>query len=234
MELEKASKIRFKPPAFVCDKCIHDQIEEPLPKAPFFMCIIGSAGSGKTSLAVNLLTSKQAYKRAFHHVHVVMPPRSVESLKRNVFKSHDKMYPELDYGTLDTINSRVMEAAEKKEYSMLFMDDVTASLKDNDIQREMKELIFNRRHLRLSIVLLVQSYNAMPLSIRKTMSHFAMFKPRNKKEYGAIFDEIIFLDKDTADKVMRFVFDEPYSFLFSDVDRGHLYKKFDRIKLNAA
>eukprot|EP00873_Tetraselmis_striata_P041137 jgi/Tetstr1/461401/TSEL_006513.t1 len=98
------------------------------------MCIIGSAGSGKTSLAVNLLTSKQAYKRAFHHVHVVMPPRSVESLKRNVFKSHDKMYPELDYGTLDTIKGRVMESAEKKEYSLLFMDDVTVALKDKDIQ----------------------------------------------------------------------------------------------------
>eukprot|EP00873_Tetraselmis_striata_P046097 jgi/Tetstr1/466361/TSEL_010891.t1 len=82
------------------------------------MCIICSAGSGKTSLAVNLLTSKQAYKRAFHHVHMVMPPRSVESLKRNVFKSHDKMYPELDYGTLDTIKGRVMESAEKKNTSV--------------------------------------------------------------------------------------------------------------------
>lgn len=233
MELEAKSKIRFKPPAFVCDKCIHEQIEDPLPKSPFFMCIIGSAGSGKTSLAVNLLTSKQAYKRAFHHVHVVMPPRSVESLKKNVFKNHDKMYPELDYETLDTIQERIQEAAKKKEYSLLFMDDVTASLKDNDIGRMMRELIFNRRHLRLSIILLVQSYNAMPLAIRKTMSHFAMFKPRNKKEYAAIFDEIIFLDKDTADQLMRFVFDEPYSFLFSDVDRGKLYKKFDLVKLNA-
>jgi hypothetical protein len=40
-------------------------------------------------------------------------------------------------------------------------------------------------HYRLSIMILVQSYNAMPLGVRKTLSHFLMYKPRNKKETTA-------------------------------------------------
>ena len=42
-------------------------------------------------------------------------------------------------------------------------------------------MIFDRRHYRLSITIVVQSYNAMPLSIRKTRSHFTSKKPEIKK-----------------------------------------------------
>jgi hypothetical protein len=76
---------------------------------------------------------------------------------------------------------------------------------------------------------LVQSYNAMPLSIRKTLSHFISYKPRNKKELTAIFEELIFLDRDQGETLTRFVFDAPYQFLFADVNTNQLNKKFDRV-----
>ena len=87
--------------------------------------------------------------------------------------------------------------------------------------------------MRLSILMLVQSYNAIPLSIRKTVSHFAMLKPRNKREYAAIFDELIFLEPQLADKLMRFVFKERHDFLFCDVEKSEFFRNFDPIKLNA-
>ena len=89
--IEKQSKLQLRPPEFLCDRPIHQQIQDPLPKTPFFMAIIGSAGSGKTSMMVNLLTSCQAYKKAYHAVHIVMPSHSVASLKKNVFKNHARM-----------------------------------------------------------------------------------------------------------------------------------------------
>ena len=195
------------------------------------MAIIGSAGSGKTSMMVNLLTSPQAYKKAFHAVHVVMPSHSVASLKNNVFKRHNKMYDELTFETLDHILETVKEDAEEKYNSLLVLDDVTASLKNNELQKMLKQTIYNRRHYRLSIMVLIQSYNAMPLDIRKTISHFVAYKPRNKKEFTAIFEELIFLDKDTADKLQRYVFDAPYSFMFCDVNTNSIYKKFDLIQI---
>ena len=121
--------------------------------------------------------------------------------------------------------------ADEKYNSLLVLDDVTATLKDRDIQHLLKDLIYNRRHYRLSIMILIQSYNAMPLAIRKTLSHFVAFKPRNKKEYTAIFEELIFLDRDVADRLQRFVFDEPYSFMFVSVDKNQIHKNFDLLSI---
>jgi hypothetical protein len=82
----------------------------------------------------------------------------------------------------------------------------------------LKKLIYNHRHYRLSIICLVQSYNAMPLPIRKTISHLACFKPRIKKEMYAIWEELIFLDKETGEALQRFLFEKPYSLLFACAD----------------
>jgi hypothetical protein len=94
--IDDHSAFRVKPPAFVCDRKIHEHIVSPPPDRPFFLAIIGSAGTGKTSMPINVMSSKQAYRRAFHAVHVVMPPHSVASLKNSIFRRHDKMHAELD------------------------------------------------------------------------------------------------------------------------------------------
>jgi hypothetical protein len=46
---------------------------------------------------------------------------------------------------------------------------------------------------------------------------------------AAIWEELIFLDKETGEALQRFVFDKPYSFLFACADTNMLYKKFDHI-----
>jgi hypothetical protein len=102
---------------------------------------------------------------------------------------------------------------------------VTASLKNLDVQLLLKKLIYNRRHYRLSIICLVQSYNAMSLAIRKTINHLACYKPRNKNEMAAIWEELICLDKETGEALQRFVFDKSYSFLFACADTNEFYKK---------
>jgi hypothetical protein len=218
-----------KPPVFLCDRKIHEKIVSPLPDRPFFLAIIGSAGTGKTSMLINILSSKQAYRRAFHAVHVAMPPHSGASIKYNIFRRHDKMHAELDWPTLDGVREAVKASAEKGNISMLVQDDVTAALKDGDIQRALRNLIYNRRHYRLSILLQVQSYNAAPLSLRKTLSHFLLFKPRNQKESTAIFEDLIAMERTEAEALMRYVFNRPYNFLFADTGSGEVFKYFDRI-----
>ena len=78
------------------------------------MAIVGLAGSGKTSMMVNLLTSEQAYRKVFHSVHIAMPSHSVASLKKNNFKTHPRMHDELTYGVLDDNLESVKEDAEEK------------------------------------------------------------------------------------------------------------------------
>ena len=144
--IDKRSSFSLNPPEFSCDRPIHKQIVPPLPCTPFFMTITGSAGSGKTSMLVNLMTSNQAYKKAFHTVHIVMPSHSVASLKKNVFKNHPRMHDELTWSVLDGILESVKEDAKEKYNSLLILDDVTASLKDKGLQQLLKQTIFNRRH----------------------------------------------------------------------------------------
>jgi hypothetical protein len=189
------------------------------------MTTTGSAGSGKTSMLVNMLTSPHAHKKAFSAVHCIIPAHSVASLKMNIFTKHPRMHDELNFLTLDRIYEQVTKDGERKLNSILIMDDVTASLKNLDVQMLLKKLICNRRHYRLSIICLIQTYNAMPLAIRNTISHLACYKPRNKKEMTAIWKELILLDRETGEALQRFVFDKPYDFLFACADTDELYKK---------
>jgi hypothetical protein len=146
-------------------------------------------------MLVKLLTSPQAYKKAYHAVHCIISAHSVASLKKNLFAKHPRMHDELNFATLDSIYEQVIKDSEEKMRSLLIMDDVTASLKNLEIQMRLNKIIFNRRHYRLSIICLVQSYNVMLLAIRKTISHLACYKPRSKKEMSAIWEELVFLDK---------------------------------------
>jgi hypothetical protein len=132
--IETQSKLQLRAPEFVCDKPIHKQVEPPLPNCPFLMAIIGSAGSVKTSMMLNLLTSYQAYMKAFHTVHIVMPSHSVALLKKNVFKNHPRMHDELTWSVLDGILESVKENVEEKYNSFLILDDLTVSLKDKGLQ----------------------------------------------------------------------------------------------------
>jgi len=195
----------------------------------FFMTIIWYAESRKTYMLVNLFTSPHAYKKVFHAMKCIIPANSVASLKKNVFAKYPRIDDELNFVTLDRINEQVIKDAEEKMSPLLIMEDVTASLKKLESQMLLKKIIFNRRHYRVSIICLVQSYNAMPLAVRKSISHLACYKPRNREEMAAIWEEFIFLDRETGEAIQRFVFDKSYSFLFACADFNELYKKNDRI-----
>ncbi len=167
---------------------------------------------------------EDVYKKAFHAVHCIIPAHSVASLKKNTFAKHPSMHDELNFAMLDRIYEQVTRDGKEMMISLLIMDDVTASLKNLDVRILFKNLTYNRMHYRLSIICLVQSYNAMPLSIRKTISLLACYKSRSKKEMSAIWEEFIFLDKETGEALQRFVFDRPYSFLFACAVANMLYK----------
>jgi hypothetical protein len=225
----------IKPPEFKCDNPIGPHIKEPVPNTAFFWAFIGSAGSGKTSLMVHLLSDKECYKKQFNHVHLIAPETSMASLsdKNNIWKNHpaDKIHNDLSWGVLDTIHQKCKDRATGKprENTLLVIDDMAAHLKDHSVENKLREMVFNRRHIGLSIMMLVQNYNSMPLTLRKTLSHFSVFKPRNKKETGAIFEELIFLSKHAAEEVLRYVFKEPHDFMFGICNTGQLHRNFNEL-----
>ena len=76
----------LSPVKFNVDGSLGSHILPPFPSQSFFMVICGRAGSGKTSLLINMLESKgdnRIYNRVFDKIVLVMPTNSRKSLKDN-------------------------------------------------------------------------------------------------------------------------------------------------------
>ena len=226
------SPLHIDPPEFSCDRKLGKNVQEPLPNQAFFMSIVGSAGSGKTSFAINLLTRRDMYNKVFDAVHVVQPKSTGSSLKNDIFKDHRRMYHDLDEETLEHIRMEAEDLKEDGKSSLMYIDDMSASLKDNRIAKIFYDMVVNRRHYGLSIIVISQTYTAIPLKIRKTISWLVMFKPRNRKEAASIWEELVPLDHKTADELLRFMFrDNPYDFMQIETMSGRFFKNFDEVSI---
>ena len=90
-------------------------VRPPLPNKHAAIGIIGSAGSGKSSWAISLLTNKLAYKNVFHNVYFIIPPHSRASVANKIFEKHDqeKIYDELTPTILEEIKTKVEQESEE-------------------------------------------------------------------------------------------------------------------------
>ena len=108
-----------------------------------------------------------------------------------------------------------------KYCNAIIMDDQGAYLKNKETRKLLKELIFNRRHLRTSIFFLCQTYLSVDREIRKLFSNLFIFKV-SKKELELVFDEHIEEAKDLILPLSKFVFNEKYNFLLINLFSNHI------------
>ena len=95
----------------------------------------------------------------------------------------------------------------------------------------LKRLIFNRRHLKLNIIITSQSYVNLPLDLRKNISNLILFKP-SKREFQLVFDELIETKKELFQDVMKISYDEPHNFLFLNINSQRMFKNWDELIFN--
>ena len=107
---------------------------------------------------------------------------------------------------------------------------MTVMLKKKEIEAKLRKMVFNRRHNYTSIMILMQSYIAMPLDLRKKRSHFFMFKPRNKKEAEVVWEELLNMSEKTSEGLLRFVFQDPHDFFMGDANTGNVYRNFNLVE----
>lgn len=223
---------------FQCDKPLANHIKEPFPNKSFFMLIVGKPGSGKTSLLLNMLTMKgqnKIYKHVFDKILLVMPKNSRGSIKNNPFEDlpPDQVFDEMGPDVLkkiEDIKAEFDELNEKKprvRNQLLILDDVTAYLKDN--AKTMVELSTNRRHLKLSILLLVQFIRSVPRPVRLQITDLIIFKPANELETAIVEEEFINMKKDKFQDLCRFVFTNQHDFLMLNKNDEKYYKNLQRI-----
>jgi hypothetical protein len=236
-ELDDAN-VTLSMPTFSCDNSFGKHIPTNLPNQHFAWCFSGKAGSGKTSLCMSLLCGKgdaRVYRKVFEHVHLIAPSHSLASMKQNYFKNHPK------HRIHNTLNSDILEgikesAKELREEdggdTLIVIDDMAVHLKNKHVIKELGDIIANRRHYGISLIILIQSYLFLPLIVRKQLTHLCMWKPTNKKEMESVFGELIYLDKDSCNNLHKYVFQDKYDFLYLDINSDQpFHRNFNTLQI---
>jgi hypothetical protein len=229
------------PVKFNVDGILGDHIKEPFPNQSFFWVICGRAGSGKTSLLINALSAKnenRIYRKVFDKITLVMPKNSRRSIKNNPM---DDLPPDQQFESFGTdVMTKVKEIREefdeldkkkkRPRNQLLILDDVTAYLKDDPSL--LIEMATNRRHLKLSIILLVQFIRAIPRPVRFQVTTITFFKPSNELDAKIIEEEYVNLKKDVFKDMTRFVWTNAHDFLMINKQNETFYKNLQKININ--
>jgi KaiC/GvpD/RAD55 family RecA-like ATPase len=138
------------------------EIRKPFQNGNFFYAIVGAPGSGKTTFAFKFLTTKskvdRIYYRVFKDILYCCPRNSRLSVKDNPLEHLETVYDELSNDIKDKIidNKKLYDESKDKNYQqLLIIDDCSSDLKQLQNINLLSELSENRRHLNLSIILLV-------------------------------------------------------------------------------
>lgn len=188
---------------------------------------IGKPKSGKTSLLYSFFKSKRVLNRVFDKIFLFQPALSRASMADKLF---DRIPDDQKYETLTLENLLDAESKLGEGNNVMLFDDMTAYLKDVEISKKLRELVFNRRHKHLSIYFLTQTWYSIPRDIRKMFSNIFVFKV-GKAELTAIWDEVIEYPREYIMPVLREVYDEPYKYLMINTDSQRLFSGFDEIIL---
>lgn len=217
----------------ICDGGLHEKLNKyELTKflnTHSTSLLIGSPGSGKTSLLYSWFKSPKLLKKCFHNIFIFQPTHSRASMKDDLFSKipEEQIYDELTNENLEAVMNTIKNE-EKKYNNCIIFDDVTASLKNPDVKKLLKQLVFNRRHLSCSIIFLVQSWLSIEKDIRKLFNNIFCFRV-NKNELQNIFDEVVESKSKFINDISRMVFNENYKYLFINVPSQRLFDGFDEI-----
>ena len=235
----KNNSISLQQPNWTCDG-FHKDVPNPMPQSiSFFMIIVGSPGSGKSSLGINLLCNKgknKIYRKKYNWVYLFCPENSLNSLKNNPFKNlpDEQIFHEFDLDNLLILIDTLEKNAEQGETSLIFIDDLASSLKDGgkEVLNLFLRLVFNRRHLKCAIVLAVQRLYTIPKSVRSVATDIILFPPSNKVEKQIIFNEYIPIGWNNFRELSKFAWrdGEKHSTLYHKINTNDFYRNFNKIE----
>ena len=229
ISIKENDKPKLKVCEMICDVKLHAKLDKYeltqfLNNHPTTL-MIGKPKSGKTSLLYSFLKSKDLLRNVYDKIFLFQPSQSRASMKDKIFDNipDDQKFEELNLENLNDVEKNLDEGS-----NIIIFDDQTAYLKDNEIQKKLKEFVYNRRHKHLSIIFLVQSWLSVPKDIRKLFTNIFVFKV-SKNEMEQIFDEVVELPKQYILPLMKLTYDKPHQYLFINTDSQRLFKGFDEI-----
>lgn len=212
-------------------------------KLPLRSIILAPSGGGKGVLLQNLILD--VYRGCWERVYIFSPSIDVDSawqpVKRYLTEDRkmgasDKLFfneydPEALQGIIDT-QRQVVEHQKKEGHKKLFqvlivVDDFAD---DPAFSRQSKLLhsLFTRgRHLQISTVVATQKFNAISPIVRVNATELYIFRLRSSQDLNTVIEEnSALLDKATLLKVYKMATEEPFSFLFVNLQEKDLDQMF--------
>jgi hypothetical protein len=194
-----------------------------LPRFPFSMIISGSSGSGKTNLLLNLLTRDELYGKYFHYILVFSPTAgSTDDTYKALKLPKDNFVRELkaEYLTNIIANRKALieekgiEWVVKHSRMCIILDDVIADRGFLQSPEALK-LFALLRHYQCAIIMLIQSYNKTPRTLRDNANATIIF-PAIRDEVEVLLDEVTpaELTKREFMEVIKYATREQYHFLY--------------------
>jgi hypothetical protein len=217
----------------MCDKPLHHKLDDyELTK---FLnnhstnLLIGKMGSGKTNLLYSFFKSKKLLNKVYDKIILFQPASSRASMKDQLFEQlpDAQKFEEL---TLENLES-AEDLCDPDGNNCIIFDDMGAYLKDKEVLKKLKELIFNRRHRHISMFFLTQTYFSVHKEIRRLFSNIIVFKT-SKTELANIFEEVVERPSEIVPMISKLVYDEPFNFLFINVNSGRMFKNWDEIEID--
>jgi hypothetical protein len=237
-EHENTQIKKQKPIKEVMDIYIPDIAEGISRRNGMIYLLVGSGGSGKSSLVLSQFVKGGAYNKKFHNIYYFCPSASFDSIKNHPFKDHDRVYHEMTMDGLLELKDQLVKIKEtnikeevEPEYNCVIIDDFANDLKDKGIQKALNSMLIKARHLNTSFIFTLQSYLYMPKILRKQITYCTIFRPRNSEEWENIRKEVLQMNETDAKKLFDFVFDQPYMHLDVDAFENKFYKNFNPLEI---
>lgn len=196
----------------------------------FAQLVCGPPGSGKTSWVISQMThSKGLLYKKFHTIHIFSP--SLHTVVKEIHLPPNQIHQELDFDELEQIleqNKARVKNGENKQLLLVFDDMITEISKTNNI-KVFSKMILNRAHYFASVIITTQTYNKIPLSLRKNFSIITQFKA-NKKELENVRQEATNFDETEWKALCKYVFETSHSFL-TITSNNNFYKNMNLLEI---
>ena len=139
------------------------------------------------------------------------------------------LYNDLTEENLHEVYEKMKESSSNGEHSLLLIDDFQVSLKDPSVIAVLQKIVTEMRHLRTTIFLLQQNFQALAKKLRELISNVITFNV-GKSQLNKMFDEIIQLDKDKYQQLIDFSFKEKNDWIAININGNrNIYRMFDKI-----
>ena len=207
----------------------------PFPNSCSTLAIIGTQGSGKSSLLTSILTSKKnkIFHKSFEKVFICVPSECCQSESdSHVYNTHPTHRLSQDF--LDMVIEHCRKEKEEKpnHKTMLIIDDYTEQLVE--YENSLRLLINKHRHLNLQICIsCLNIKRGIPRCLRPLIRTYIFVGRPRLLEQPIIREELLSMKPDDTKHLFDYIYnDNCHNFLLLDTKENKIYKNFTLLDIN--